>query len=259
MFFGFKLCTVMSWWWFAFPPCNQSVLVSHRLSFSLARQMGRSVRRQRYIQFFRKLEGTAAEDGPSFSMLQTHESGKIVAVDGVLDDAGGEKWWMNALRLVFDVEGWDTIVVSPHSREIMSQTVVWGEWGALQDENASFRSVPRTQPHVHAVVCLDAPSFVFLSYRCCPGRTSVFICPHLRTKTDEAEGNSGGKSQTWGRRSARVEGRDDVAEQEIVDQVSVRVETQVYLMNQLCFIESRHLFEKWTRTKYVFQTLKEQQ
>lgn len=65
-----------------------------------------------------------------------------------------------------------------------------------------------------------------------------------------------------GRRSARVEGRDDVAEQEIVDQVSVRsgrVETQVYLMNQLCLIESKHLFEKWTRTKYVFQTLKEQQ
>lgn len=44
-----------------------------------------------------------------------------------------------------------------------------------------------------------------------------------------------------------MEGRDDVAEQEIVDQVSLRsgrVETQVYLMNHLCFIESRHLLEK---------------
>lgn len=91
MFIGFKLCTVMSWWRFAFPPCNQTALANRRLSFSLARQMGRSVRRQQYIRFFRKLEGTAAEDGPSFSVWKTHESGKIVVVDDVLNDDGGEK------------------------------------------------------------------------------------------------------------------------------------------------------------------------
>lgn len=83
----------MSWWGFAFPPCNQSVLANRRLSFSIARQMGRSVRRQQYSQFSRKLEGTAAEDEPSFSVWKTHESGKSVAVDDVLDDDddGGDK------------------------------------------------------------------------------------------------------------------------------------------------------------------------
>lgn len=179
----------MSWWWFAFPPCNQSVLANRRLSFSIARQMGRSVRRQQHIQFFRKLEGAAAEDEPSFSVWKTHESG--------------------ALRLVLDVEGWDTLVVSPHRRDIMSQTVVSGEWGALRDENASFRSVPRTQPHVHAVVRLRRAIICLPQLQVLPviqGRTSVFIRPHLRTKTDEAEGNSGGKVSDVGRRSVRVEG-----------------------------------------------------